>query len=514
MASTENIHPSRPTTHQRSKSNVLMSFMQRQDDSGASVLQSTEIFNTSNSNYQSPPQSPTRLNMGFPSFSRNNALEEIQQNQLDISRSPLKPTDQPPSPSKTSTFASMKNKLAREKSNTEKPFRQKEPDSPTKPKKTKSATNLVGLFSKPKSMKGMYKHGNEDELRPRKDKENRTPPSSLGTPQEISRPPIYAQFASGALEKQNGPSSNNDVFGGRYSGGHRSSNGSTSDMSSGYRAKPRPKSYHVAYTSKQESHVQGSDLGSGSSRASPSKISRGLHLFTSGSGSKSNRSSESSEAVPVLDTKDIDKHLEAMLDRRNIPEHQRYKMRNLADTIKMEFIRQDYAESRGIRPGSHDSDLSMTGGANVRGKDDGSGGAKVAAAKKSRTRSFTLSRGKKSEPNSPIKKQKGEGSIGRHFRSKSTESVNSMGEQPSSGGSSFSPGGGILSKIKLQQGPVDYVNYLRKVQKPQLVEVGKLHKLRLLLRNETVSWTEEFIRQGGMQDIVELLHRIIDVEWR
>lgn len=68
--------------------------------------------------------------------------------------------------------------------------------------------------------------------------------------------------------------------------------------------------------------------------------------------------------------------------------------------------------------------------------------------------------------------------------------------------------------MKLQQGPVDYVGYLRKVQKPELVEVGKLHKLRLLLRNETVAWTEEFIRQGGMQEIVGLLHRIMEVEWR
>lgn len=68
--------------------------------------------------------------------------------------------------------------------------------------------------------------------------------------------------------------------------------------------------------------------------------------------------------------------------------------------------------------------------------------------------------------------------------------------------------------MKLQQGPLDYVNYLRKVQQPELVEVGKLHKLRLLLRNETVAWTEEFIRQGGMQEIVGLLHRIMEVEWR
>ena len=56
--------------------------------------------------------------------------------------------------------------------------------------------------------------------------------------------------------------------------------------------------------------------------------------------------------------------------------------------------------------------------------------------------------------------------------------------------------------------------YLRRVTKPEVVEVGKLHKLRLLLRNETVSWTEEFIEFGGMKEIVELLYRIMGVEWR
>jgi hypothetical protein len=58
------------------------------------------------------------------------------------------------------------------------------------------------------------------------------------------------------------------------------------------------------------------------------------------------------------------------------------------------------------------------------------------------------------------------------------------------------------------------VAYLRKVQKPQLVEVGKVHKLRLLLRNETVAWIEDFIQLGGMKEIVGLLNRIMEVEWR
>jgi hypothetical protein len=62
--------------------------------------------------------------------------------------------------------------------------------------------------------------------------------------------------------------------------------------------------------------------------------------------------------------------------------------------------------------------------------------------------------------------------------------------------------------------PEDYIGYLRKVQKPESVEVGKIHKLRQLLRNETVGWVESFIAQDGMTELVGLLYRIIKVEWR
>jgi len=62
--------------------------------------------------------------------------------------------------------------------------------------------------------------------------------------------------------------------------------------------------------------------------------------------------------------------------------------------------------------------------------------------------------------------------------------------------------------------PEEYVSYLRKVQKPESVEVGRLHKLRLLLRNETIAWVDSFISLGGMVEIVELLHRIMKIEWR
>ncbi|KAI1116472.1 armadillo-type protein [Nemania sp. NC0429] len=476
-----------PHHHQRSKSNVLTSFMSRRNNPDGSSMMPPEPRPLS----VIIPQHSLQHEMGPPSFSRPTALGEIQNQAEAAPRSPAKSGDKTPttrSPTKYRFIPSpFKSTTVKDASKSSKSTRNgDELPSLGMPKKTKSATNLVALLRRPKSQKNLQ---NEEEVYARKDKENCTPPTSV-TPQEVSRPPIYAQFASGALERQNEMERSRDF-----------SNAASSGRSSKSRAKERPKSYHAQHTTSrdvQQNAAANADSISG--KSSPSKIQRGLRLFTSGTGSRSKPPS-AGPAEFTLDPNDIDKHLEAMLDRRNIPENQRYKMRNLADTIKMEFIRQDWAESRGIsltRPGSHSSDASMNGS---QGRE-----------KRSRGRSFTLSRnsGKKSDSRSPTKKPRGESSIGRHFRSRSTDSLAS--DRPSSAGSNS--GSGIFSKMKLQQGPVDYVSYLRKVQKPELVEVGKLHKLRLLLRNETVAWTEGFIRQGGMQEIVGLLHRIMEVEWR
>ncbi|KAI0011494.1 armadillo-type protein [Xylariaceae sp. FL0662B] len=504
MASIEDYHfatnlaPStRPQQHERSKSaSVLKSFIHRRNNSDGTTLPPADLSVPPSPTFQSTPQQQ----MGFPNFSRPAALGEIQQNQVGSpSRSPVKQQERPTAPSSPTKNLFLKSAAARSTDKLAKHAKQNEPASESIPKKIKSTTNLVGLLSRPKSSKNLHNMASEDGLRPKKDKENRTPPSSL-TPPEMTRPPIYAEFSSGAVEKEARRDNRKDVFTSASPG-----NNLLSVPSSGPKMKERPKSYHVCYTAKADSDQAAGILsGSGSTKGSPSKIQRGLKLFTGGTGPKQ-RPASVAVAELVLDPKDIDKHLEAMLDRRNIPVHQRHKMRNLADTIKMEFIRQDWAESRGLnntRPDSHDSDSSMTG---IQDAGD-------AKAKKTRGRSFTLSRSnrKKSESRSPSKKQKGEGTLGRHFRSRSTDSVAS--DRPSSVGSSS--GGGLLSKMKPQHGPSDFVNYLRKVQEPEQVEVGKLHKLRLLLRNETVAWTEEFIRQGGMQEIVGLLHRIMEVEWR
>jgi Ca2+-dependent lipid-binding protein len=123
------------------------------------------------------------------------------------------------------------------------------------------------------------------------------------------------------------------------------------------------------------------------------------------------------------------------------------------------------------------------------------------SAKRTRTRSKTFTFSK----SSPSKKSKGETTGGEPGTSKSllpksTSTVSLVGRSSMDTGKHTSP--------------EEYVSYLRSEQKPEKVVVGKVHKLRQLLRNETVSWVETFIKLGGMAEIVGLLQRIMLVEWR
>ena len=368
-------------------------------------------------------------------------------------------------------------------------FRSKSRDpSPEKaPKKQKSSTNLASLLSRPKSLKGFNKVSVNDlvkELEGR-DKENITPHEV----QYQAPTPIFAQFTSDESFKAEQKRASADEA--RRSGEQNLHTKTRPEV------KQRPKSFQVQAYQGKNPLTQGRS-GSAEQKSNERGRSRFVNPFTGNSHGRS----KSTTSVPMmagsgereLNADEIDKHLEAMLDRRNIPENQRYKMRDLNDIIKMEFIRQDWAEMQAAKPDGRAENEEEK--------------------KRSRGKSFTFSRGRKEgkdgKDGSSTKKNKGESTIGRHFRSKSTESI--AIERPTSSGSSASTS--LFNKLKAQQSPSDYVSYLRKVQKPELVEVGKLHKLRLLLRNETVAWIEEFIQQGGMAEIVGLLQRIMNVEWR
>ncbi|KIH92345.1 hypothetical protein SPBR_02301 [Sporothrix brasiliensis 5110] len=445
--------------------------------------------------------------------------------------------------------------------------------SPTKKDRARSTTNLVGLLSRPKSFKNLHKMAKEaaaeaetEEERGRgrrrgdekkrsksrlnfkdaRDKENKALPNPVmdnGIPTSATPPqvtPIYAQFCSaskgngrGDLASKPLPSLDDTALGGAVN--HQ-----------GPATRPRPKSFHPVSAS----------VGNGSTPVARPTLTT---AFSSTRQIQHNGVNTPTSATPTVETpssinlaidpSDVDSHLEALLDRRNIPEHQRYKMRNLANSIKMELIRQDWAEERSKRqlqqtsdrPESHNSSRSTNDNSDTKTTtntptptptDDGSAGI-FTKSKHSRVKSLTLSkvaRGRSRDrgsndstkrPKSPAAspKKKTEGTLGRHLRSKSTESFVKMGTSgpgtsPDTTAATSNPITGFFAKAKLQNSPGDFVTYLRTVQAPEKMEVGKLHKLRLLLRNETVTWIEDFIGQGGMEEVVSLLHRILAVEWR
>ena len=501
MAPDDVVAPQQQPGHQRSKSSVIKSFVHRRQPSKGEALvpqpQSAEIQHVSDH----------EAAMGVGRFARNNpgALGELQKNQQDSAPRGHRPSrDEPRDNTRGRSRSPTKGIMS--SSNPFKPSRTKDaPKDPTSrdvsPTKVR---NLAGLLGRPKSLKGLYKMASEEEARMEKDKENRTPDATVDLPPP---PPIYAQFASDASLQQNRQDGRASVEVERHVSNQEPNTSGRQAM------RERPKSYQVVSSPQQTLRSNSSAMDSTPSKGSTGGYRSRAFNALSGRGHSRTKSAAPSPTTtqntePALKPEDIDKHLEAMLDRRNIPENQRYKMRNLNETIKMEFIRQDWAEmqaAKGDRPGTTNSTSSKEGESAIANDSDVEG----EKTKRSRGRSFTFSRGRK-ESRSPSKKSR-EGTLGRHFRSKSTESV--VSDRPSSS-SGASTGSSFLSKIKLQQGPADYVAYLRKVQKPQLVEVGKLHKLRLLLRNETVAWIEDFIQQGGMTEIVGLLYRIMEVEWR
>ena len=216
----------------------------------------------------------------------------------------------------------------------------------------------------------------------------------------------------------------------------------------------------------------------------------------------------------------------------------REKLRSLDARIKADFIKQDKSENH-IVAGVGLSSLSTTATLDTE-RDTGTtkkkdrlgsdGDAKPpktprksqkedpweSPRKRSRPRSktFSLHRSDKSACSSPSKKQKsgdGHGSP----RTTSIDLVSSLASSNSliaTGiADALTVGIGSRSQPAI---PGDFVRYLKQVRRPQEVEVGKLHKLRLVLRNERVAWVDQFISTGGMMEVVGLLKRIMAVEWR
>lgn len=176
-------------------------------------------------------------------------------------------------------------------------------------------------------------------------------------------------------------------------------------------------------------------------------------------------------------------------------------MRALTLRVKADFVKQDKGISTPSSPNKRDSK-------NYFGTDEGSAKEtrqsateidddEINATKRSRAQSKTLTFNK--GESSPPKKHKVDGRPLSIHIPKSTSPTKSLA----------SP-----TARAQNAAPDDFVAYLRKIRDPTQIEVGRLHKLRLLLRNETVAWVDSFISLGGMSEIVDLLHRIMAIEWR
>jgi len=194
-------------------------------------------------------------------------------------------------------------------------------------------------------------------------------------------------------------------------------------------------------------------------------------------------------------------------------------MRTLKLEVKADFVRTHKLDStHGSRSTSTQSSIDETTGKqsskpsltrSAKSRDGSTEEEKVpvqdttaASSKRERPRSRTFGF---SRSDSPTKKQKADGTTSKSTlipKSPSMRSVVSNSSQRS------------VSKGSKSVSPDEFITYLKKTPKPQDVEVGKLHKLRLLLRNETVEWVNQFILEGGMTELVGLLHRTMEVEWR
>lgn len=407
-------------------------------------------------------------------------------------------------------------------------------DKEAKSNKQKKSTNLSNLLSRPKSSKNLRKEAAEQEAQELKDKENQNPNGPSHHATSSRPPPIYAQFSTtGLADQPSGAKVLEDEI--NLYTPHEYSRRKQRDFSGGPGPTPtlsrhdakvqRPKSTYLPSSfslqdirgriggnsprnsSELTRKISGTkkfgfDRNIGTVSSDPNKAGENRSLRTIGAKSKI---SEVEPTAP-LDDKDVDREFEAMLDRRNIPEHQRGKMRSLTMSMKRDFIRQDCAETaaaKNDRPGTNSSDSSADATSSPLGLPE-------VKPKRPRSLTFTLSRGT-SKDTSPTKKLKPQANMELHSRANSSESTTGRGK--SFAASSAAAAQALVAKAKGQLTD-DFVSYLRKVQKPESVEVGRLHKLRILLRNETVAWTEGFIEQGGMKEIVGLLHRTMEVEWR
>lgn len=494
------VSTSGPAVHQRpqhkrnqsSKSAILRALLgsessNTQGDSKASQKSSTPVLGERNGNMQSPPSSP--------------AKDRKMAN---------------PSPSKS---------LRGNKSG---------------PKKSKSVTNLAAVF-------GKGNRNSKDVTLAKDNKENDAPPPSSP---EQSQPPIWAQFATTqrpSIEDEIArytpqdyrPGSQRNFSGGFGESGQRpmlhkdvrpqnvsrlSSEGIVGAIgrrvSGGRISMDRSSEDSGRRSSQLGRRVSGSSIEQGPIKEKLNVVKRGGKVMAAVAALQGrSKPAVATKAEPELNAKAIDKAFEAVLEARNIPEAQRQKMRTLTLRVKADFVRQDQGTSKapGASPtgsvgleSQRSANISSGKHAPVEVFNDVDDDDRATKRSRPRSRTFTFSKSDKGGERSPTKKQRAQSRSGLASLviTKDTTRVADVSSTPRT------PTGSFGRKSAPPSYPADYIAYLQKNVDPTKAEVGRLHKLRLLLRNETVAWVDSFISLGGMAEIIELYNRIMAIEWR
>lgn len=509
-----------------------------------SVAQTARIFEDSDAadTYSAPKKSfssPRKHNAGPSPLGERHINSPPQTHKV-----PLKDEarGRPPMHKKTGSAASFKGFFSRDKSVDAKA--KDESSKENKPKKSKSSTNLAGLLKK-RSKKDLKSEDKQEELK------TPQPPSKVSTP-------IWAQFATQPLQAEDGSKHFPNAISPRFAAGtppltpqsysdqHTAGPG---QISSYFDINPELRMPQRPYLEKRSSRSSifteelnddsvstrptSMDLGSDrpecvrqhSSESScsskqaavdarpespvknKSKMFDGLAAFTM----KSRRGRERAEPPPVdnnIDAHEVDSALENVLGRYDIPQNLRDNLRNLKPEVKAGLLKGDRIGSGSSAGEERLSSRSHNENERPSSKDKENDGRRSRSRSRPRSRVFSIS--KKSKDSAATKSDDSTRS-----RSKSRPKSADTNSRPLSAISNISTTS--LVSVSANDGtstPGDFIHYLREVQKPELVEVGKIHKLRILLRNESVQWTDVFVKKGGMDEIAQLLHRIMKIEWR
>jgi hypothetical protein len=544
MATTSEQHvqtPDRPQQHRRNKSSKFLMSLVSSKSRPVSPDMTHESFSNAVHHGARTQKIPV-LPPDHPHNATSRVLGERQSNAQPAPSSPSKGTSRYGSRSPTKTDSS-------------------------RMKKSKSSTSISAMFGKMNRSSRDLSYAPKAQAQPH-GKENTTPPDSATEPVDT---PIWAQFASPDPKRSEDSQPTRSVQDeiDRYTpqdyspGKQRNFNGTTTirqEPSLRPAAKQRPHSTIIVptdgfmgalsrkvssarssmeakrsedsarrisreemrnyagerpplahrHSERTERHVSGSSTEQAPVKEKLNIIKRGARVMAAVAALQGNAKGTTSKEEVVLDPKTVDREFEAVLASRNVPEPMRERMRTLTLRVKADFVRQDQGASKtadGTPAGTPMNAGTQNEAEQSQQAEDDSKSTKRSRA---RSRTFTFSKGdKRGGDSSPSKKA----------RSKSNrrpvaidipkgQSTTDLTTPTTPTGASWGRRGHATPAVG------EYISYLKKNQDPKKVEVGRLHKLRILLRNETVAWVDGFVSQGGMAEVVSLLHRLMNIEWR